>query len=149
LRDPTTGAVYGPVHPVSRSTVYIGEKEFTLVSTRAQDEESHRVLTSHFPQYDFRGCMLSSAVDDINKMIKAQFPKSKVQIQLLADTFHTQPSPFEQEATTYMPKITFSARDVPLMTVIDILCKISEAHFEINRKTITIRGGHVQQSTRE
>jgi hypothetical protein len=146
IRRPSTGATYGPVYPANNTSVYIGENKYELITANPRETETLRILTTHFPLYDFGGCSLSDAVYDMNKMIKDQFPKSKVHIKLLEDTFWTKPSPFEPKSKPYMPKLTFSAKDVPLMTVVEIVCGISGAHFNINGQTITIRAGDVQQS---
>ncbi len=146
VREPATGAVYGPVHPAKQSTIYIGENKYHLIVAGPQDAETFRILTTHFPEYDYRGCNLQSAVDEMNKTIKANFPETEVQVILLADTFYAVQDRFNPIPQSYMPKITFSAREVPLMTVIDIVCKISEAHFDIRGKTITLKRNHVQHA---
>lgn len=90
VREPGTGAVYGPIHPARQSTIYIGEKKYQMIVADPQDAETFRILTTHFPEYDYRGCSLQSAVEEMNKTIKANFPRTEVQVILLADTlqFH-------------------------------------------------------------
>jgi hypothetical protein len=107
------------------------------------EEDTYRILATRFPKYEMRSTNLHDAVQEMNRMIVARYPRTKVRIVL--GTFTWPDDPFSERSGTYIPAVTFAARDIPLMTAIDIISKVSGGRFEIEGDRIWIKGNQVQQ----
>ena len=143
LRDPQSGAVYGPVHPTQSPTIQIGQRDLALVKPMPGQEDTFRILTTRFPEYELRSTDLHNAVQEMNRMIVARYPRTKVRIVL--GSFTQPDDPFSEQTGAYIPALTFAARDMSLMTAIDIICRVSGGRFEIDGDRIWIKGDQVQQ----
>ena len=142
LRDVGTGSVYGPVVPERNQTIEIPGGKLELVRPRAHERDLWRILTTQFPEYDFRSTSIDFAVDSINRLIQERYPDTGVRVAVDLATFkHTVQDPFTPDQASYVPMLTFSARDASLMSVLDILCQVCEAHLEVVDETITIKSG--------
>lgn len=165
LQRPTTGEILGPLSLATQEKIEIAGEKYLVVHPTAQELAVQRILSDTIiPVIDFRGGHSTS--DAFAFLWRHVPPGLTYSLDLRgyvrwSSSGPSEPDPFEDTPTVeikgcervpverfrrMVPVPSFSARNIPLIEAVKILCERSHLDFQIEGGVVKVKPKCVQQS---